>query len=374
LSYQLIFYNLVVRYNNRFIEMSKTDNLYCLILAGGKGRRLWPESTNHMPKQFIDFFGTGRTQIQETYERFRSFLPADHIYIITHVSYVDTMKQQIPDIPEKNIIAEPIWRNTAPSTAWGAFRISRLHPGSTIIVAPSDHLVMNVEKFSDAVEKASEFVETHESMVVMGVKPTRPEPGYGYIQKDQPVADGIFKVRSFTEKPNRDFAKVFMESDEFCWNTGIYVAKGRVLLNSLRNLLPSVLRKVDIKSITTEQENAYIQEHFPAYPNVTIEQGVFEKTPQATVMHCDFGWADLGTWHGIYEVEHKMEGDNVVLNSDVILDDAHGNIIKVPKGHLAVINGLNGFIVVEKGDTLLICPREDSSALIRKYSAEVEIR
>lgn len=354
--------------------MSKTDNLYCLILAGGKGRRLWPESKEDMPKQFIDFFGTGRTQMQQTFDRFRSFLPAERILVSTSVEYVDYVKKQLPEVPDDNILAEPVGRNTAPSAAWGAFRVSRLNPDGVIVVTPSDHLVMDVEKFACDITRACEYAAEHDTLLTIGIQPTRPEPGYGYIQKDEPVTDGIFRVRSFTEKPNRDFAMVFMESGEFCWNTGIYVAKSKHLLNSFSNLLPPVLRKVDTRNITTEQENVYIQEHFPSYPNVTIEQGVFDKTPQATVMHCDFGWADLGTWHGIYEVEHKMDGDNVVLDSDVILDDAHGNIIKVPKGHLAVINGLSGFIVVEKGDTLLICPREDSSALIRKYSAEVEIR
>ena len=355
-------------------RMDKTNNLYCLILAGGKGRRLWPESRVSLPKQFIDFFGSGCTQIQQTYNRFRSFLPADHILVSTAADYVDLVKQQLPEVPECNILAEPLWRNTAPSVAWGAFRVSGFNPDASVIIAPADHLVMDQEKFSVAAVRASEFVSTHDSLLVMGVEPTRIEPGYGYIQKDAPVADGIFRVRSFTEKPEREFARMFIESGEFYWNTGIFVAGVRYLINRFDTLMPQVLRNLDAGKVTIEEENRFMKENFPVYPNVSMEQGVLEKTPDVTVMHCDFGWADLGTWHGIYEVEHKTEGDNVVLDSDVIIDDAHGNIIKVPKGHLAVINGLNGFIVVENGDTLLICPREDSSALIRKYSAEVEIR
>jgi mannose-1-phosphate guanylyltransferase len=354
--------------------MDRTDNLYCIILAGGKGRRLWPESTPALPKQFIDFFGTGRTQIQDTYDRFRNFLPADHILVSTSTVYVDMVRRQLPDVPEKNILVEPIWRNTAPSVAWGAFRVARSNPDASVIVAPADHLVMNRGKFAEAAVRASAFVETHDTLLVMGVEPTRTEPGYGYIQKDEPVEDGIFRVRSFTEKPEREFARMFIESGEFYWNSGIFVAGVRHLIDCFSALLPQVLRNLDADSITLEEENRYMAEHFPVYPNVSMEQGVLEKASDVTVMHCDFGWADLGTWHGIYEVEHKTDGDNVVLDSDVILDEAHGNIIKVPKGHLAVINGLEGFIVVENGDTLLICPREDSSALIRKYSAEVEMR
>lgn len=354
--------------------MDKTNNLYCIILAGGKGRRLWPESTANMPKQFIDFFGSGRTQIQQTYDRFRSFLPADHILISTSHDYVDLVKQQIPDIPEENILAEPVWRNTAPCVAWGAYRVACIDPNASVIIAPADHLVMDREKFASAAIKASEYVSAHDSMLVMGATPTRIEPGYGYIQKDGQVGDGIYKVRSFIEKPERDFAKVFIKSGEFYWNTGIFVSGARSLINRFNNLLPQVLRSIEQKKLSIEEENRYMAENFPLYPNVSMEQATLEKSENVTVMHCDFGWADLGTWHGIYEVEHANEGDNVVLDSDVILDNAHGNIIKVPKGHLAVINGLEGFIVVENNDTLLICPREDSSALIRKYSAEVEIR
>ncbi len=354
--------------------MDKTSNLYCVILAGGKGRRLWPESTVGMPKQFIDFFGSGRTQIQQTYDRFSTFLSKDHILVSTSQEYLDIVRQQLPDIPEDNILAEPVWRNTAPCVAWGAYRALQFNPEATVIIAPSDHLVMDREKFASAAIKASEFASTHDTLLVMGATPTRVEPGYGYIQKDGAVGDNIYKVRSFTEKPDREFAKVFIDSGEFYWNTGIFVAGARYMINSFNNLLPQVLRTIEPKQLSIEEENEYMTENFPLYPNVSIEQGVLEKSKDVTVMHCDFGWADLGTWHGIYEVEHTNKGDNVVLDSDVILDNARGNIIKVPKGHLAVINGLEGYIVVENGDTLLICPREDSSALIRKYSAEVEIR
>lgn len=354
--------------------MDKTKNLYCVILAGGKGRRLWPESTVGLPKQFIDFFGSGRTQIQQTYDRFSTFLPKDHILVSTSQEYTDILRQQLPDIPEDNILAEPVWRNTAPCVAWGAYRALQFDPEATVIIAPADHLVMDRDKFAKAAIKASEFVSTHDTLLVMGATPTRIEPGYGYIQKDGPVGDNIYKVRSFTEKPDREFAKVFIDSGEFYWNTGIFVAGARYMINSFNNLLPQVLRRIEPKELSIEEENEYMTENFPLYPNVSIEQGVLEKSRDVTVMHCDFGWADLGTWHGIYEVEHTNNGDNVVLDSDVILDNARGNIIKVPKGHLAVINGLEDFIVVENGDTLLICPRKDSSALIRKYSAEVEIR
>ncbi len=356
--------------------MNIINNLYCLILAGGKGRRLWPESVVDMPKQFIDFFGTGRTQLQQTYDRFRRFLPSDHIFISTNVSYKDIVAGQLPELPQDNILAEPIWRNTGPSIAWGAFRMNRLNNDSIIIVAPSDHHVINEDAFKRNVLKGAEFAAVNNTILTMGVVPTRPEPGYGYIQFKGRVEEGIYSIRSFTEKPDREFAKVFLESGEFFWNTGMFMSSTRNLLNCMRILLPPRFNTLSEKreSLSIEAENEYIKEYFPLCPNVSMEQGIIEKTPDVNVMKCDFGWADLGTWHAIYEAERCNDGDNVVLDSDVILDNAHGNIIKIDKGRLAVINGLNGYIVVEKGNTLLICPREDSSALIRKYSAEVENR
>ncbi len=357
-------------------DKTTTDKLYVLILAGGKGRRLWPASVVDTPKQFIDFFGSGRTQLQQTFERFRRFVSPDHILVSTNVIYRDIVKKQIPGIKDENILAEPIWRNTGPATAWGTYRIFNRDNDAVVVVSPSDHHVVDAEKFEECVMAGARFAETHDRLLTMGVTPTRPEPGYGYIQFEGEIEKGIYGVRSFTEKPDREFAQVFIDSGEFLWNTSLLVSNAGCMLRAMSALLPSVFKR--IKSFggnhTAEEENRYVMERFPRYPNVSMEEGVLEKTRDVAVMKCDFGWADLGTWHGIYEAERRSEGDNVVLDSDVILDNARGNIIKIPKGHLAVINGLDGYIVVEKGDTLLICPREDSSALIRKYSAEVEIR
>ncbi len=353
-----------------------TDRLYCLILAGGRGRRLWPESLPDMPKQFLDFFSTGRTQIQETYDRYRQFLPASHILISTNERYRDLVKEQLPEVCDDNILAEPIWRNTGPSTAWGAFRLYERDADSITIVSPADQHIVDTRKFQDNMLTGAEFVASHDTILTMGVKPTRAEPGYGYIQFDKPVGDNIFEVKTFTEKPDRSFAQMFVDSGEFFWNTGLFLASSATLLTLIRKQIPPILQHFSKtkENHTIEQENEYIASYFPLYPNVSMEKGVIEKTPEVNVMKCDFGWADLGTWHGIYEATTRNNDDNVVLDSDVILENAHKNIIKVPKGHLAIINGLDGYIVVEKGDTLLICPREDSSALIRKYSAEVEIR
>lgn len=355
--------------------MYKTENLYCLILAGGKGRRLWPESRPELPKQFVDLFGTGRTQLQQTWDRFRKILPASHILISTSTIYRDIVKEQIPDVHDSNILAEPIWRNTAPSIVWGAHRVNIYNRDACLIVAPSDHMVLGDEKFEKDVMKGYEFVSHNDYILVLGVKPTRPEPEYGYIQMDEECTERIYHARSFTEKPELEFAKMFIESGEFLWNTSIIMTKAESLLERVREEFPPVLRNINARAadFTIEDENKYMQEKFPSYPNISFEQGVLEKSKGVYVMNCKFGWTDLGTWHSIYESEHKVDGDNVVLGSEVIVEDSRDNIIKMPKGHLAVINGLEGFIVVEKDNVLLICPQKDSSALIRKYATQVDI-
>lgn len=352
------------------------NNLYCLILAGGKGRRLWPYSRVKLPKQFIDFFGCGKTQLQMTYERFRKFIPADHILVSTNIEYRDLVKEQLPELNDANILAEPIWRNTAPSIAWGTHRVYHYNNNACIIIAPSDQQIIGDEAFERNICCGYEYVKMHDCIMTLGVKPTRAECGYGYIQLKENITESIYSVRSFTEKPGKDFAQMFMESGEFYWNTGIFMAKASHLLDRFRELFPVVLRNLDAGNVnfTIDDENRYVSEHFCSYPNISMEQGILDKTTGVDVMKCDFGWADLGTWHSMYEASLKDESANVVLDSDVILENSNNNIIKVEKGHLAVINGLNGYIVVEKDDVLLICPKEDSSALIRKYSAEVEIR
>lgn len=356
--------------------MKETNNLYCIILAGGKGRRLWPCSRPDMPKQFIDFFGTGRTQLQQTYDRFRKILPSNHIFVSTNTNYKDIVHEQLPDLELCNILPEPIWRNTAPSVAWATHRIYHFNEEASIVVVPSDQLIINEEAFATDIMTGFQFVANNNQVLTLGVKPTRPEPGYGYIQAGNEIADNMFEVQSFTEKPDRDFARMFIESGEFFWNSGIFMSKASHLLDCFREMLPAILRNIDVKdtNFTTDDENAYIQQNFPSYPNISMEKGILDRSDDVNVLICHFGWADVGSWHGIYEATEHNNGENVVLDSDAILDNSRNNIIKLPKDHLAVINGLNGYIVAEKDGVLLICPREDSSALIRKYSAEVELR
>ena len=320
-------------------DKMNTNNNYCLILAGGRGLRLWPYSRMSFPKQFVDFFGVGRSQLQQTFDRFAQLIDTSHIFVSTNESYADIVRNQLPELPSENILVEPIYRSTAPSVAWASHRILRLCADANIVVTPSDQAIQKEDAFQRDIIRGLEFVSRTDGMLTLGVKPTRPEPGYGYIQMGKEVENDVFAVQSFTEKPDREFAQMFMKSGEFYWNTGLFLLNARFAFKRFSELLPPVLRQYDAEN------------------------------PQF-----DFGWADLGTWHGMYETMRKGEKDNVVIDSDVILEDSSNNIIKLAKGKLGVINGLDGFIVVEKDNVLLICKKEDSSAKVRKYVNEVRLK
>ncbi|MCD8296182.1 MAG: NTP transferase domain-containing protein [Prevotella sp.] len=353
-------------------------NNYCIILAGGKGKRLWPCSREDCPKQFLDFFSTGKTLLQKTYDRIVRFLPPENIYVTTNKAYTHYVTWQLPELPSDNILSEPIFRDTAPSAAWAVYRILHVNPDARVIVMPSDQAVFKEDVFINNLQEGLEFVGKNDCILAMGVKPTRPEPGYGYVQIGDLTDQGnVFKVKSFTEKPDRKFAEMFMNSGEFYWNTGIFLSNVRYLRASLLKILPSILRNVETTEETPyniEKELKFIDDNYPSFPNISIDHGIFDKSDNVYVMKCDFGWADLGMWHSIYENISKGEGDNVVIGSQVILEDSKNNIIKLPNDHMGIINGLDGYIVAEKGNVLLICRKEDSSALIRKYINEVQVK
>lgn len=357
------------------MEISKHN--YCVILAGGRGRRLWPCSRDLYPKQFIDFFGTGRTQLQGTYDRFAKLLPTKNIYICTCKEYLPLVREQLPEMPERNILVEPIHRNTAPSVAWATMRILNIDQKANIVITPSDQMVLHEDSYVKSLETGFCYVSENDVLLVMGVKPTRPEPGYGYIQLgDLSCKPDVFRVKSFTEKPEREFATMFMESGEFYWNTGVFIANAHHLIATFEHVFPTVLRnlKVEKPTYSYEEEMAYVAENYSRYPNLSLDYAILEQSTDVYVMRCDFGWADIGTWHGIYEFMHRGDGDNVVVNCETMLEESHNNIIKLPKGKLGVISGLDGYIVAEEGNVLLICKKGDSSAMVRKYVNEVQLK
>ncbi len=354
----------------------RTDN-YCVILAGGHGRRLWPSSRKACPKQFVDFFGTGRTQLQSTFDRMLKTIPLENIFVTTRRRYTQLVREQLPELPEGNVLSEPVSRNTAPSVAWAGAHIHRFSEDANIIVVPSDQFVIDEDRFQEDVRRGLDFVSQNNIILTMGIKPTRPEPGYGYIQIGEPtLVNGIYKVQSFTEKPNREFAQLFMDSGEFLWNTGMFLSNVRFLREfCIHHITDAPSRLAPVKDMTSDQEEIdYVQAHYPSYPNLSMDKLALELSGTSYVMRCNFGWADLGTWHSIYEFKQTQPMDNVVIDSEVLLENCRGNIIRLPKGHIGVINGLEGYIVAEQGNVLLICKKGDSSALIRKYINEVSLR
>ena len=354
------------------------ENNYCVILAGGKGRRLWPSSTMERPKQFVDFFGTGRSLLQQTYDRMARIIPANHIYVATSHLFLDRVRQQLPEIPAEHVLAEPICRNTAPAIAWAGRRIHRESDYARIIAVPADQLILDEQTFAQNVLDGLDFAAENDIILTMGIKPSRPEPGYGYIQIGEPtLATGIHKVQSFTEKPEREFAKVFMDSGEFLWNTGMFLMNVVFLREWYLKVIPDMPYRMAnlVGKSSLDDEAQYVQTHYPAYPNLSMDKAALELSDDVYVMKCDFGWADIGTWHGMYECMQKTEDANVVLQeSEVLMENCRNNIVSLPKGHIGVLNGLDGYIVAEQGDVLLICPKGDSSSLIRKYVNEVGIK
>lgn len=355
--------------------MNYNNDNYCVILAGGKGRRLWPASRENAPKQFLDFFSTGRTLLQQTFDRMKNIIAPENIFVATNEEYGHFVSEQLSELPEENVLLEPVSRNTAPSVEWATYRILHRNEKARILTVPADQMVMDADAFRRDVCDGLDWVGAHDGLLAIGVKPTRPEPGYGYIQfEGEADASGIYKVKSYTEKPEREFAEMFMNSGEFYWNTGLFIARCSTMRNSLKAQFPPVLSVIDSASVySLEAEQAHIAKRYSAYPNLSVDSAVLEKGTNVYVKNASFGWADLGTWHSMYETMSKCMGDNVVIGNKVKLDNCHGNIVKMPDDHVAVLNGLDGYIVAEKGNVLLVCKKEDSSALVRKYINEVRM-
>lgn len=351
-----------------------TDN-YCVIMGGGIGSRFWPFSRKSLPKQFLDFFGTGRSLLQQTFDRFRKIIPQENIIIVTNEIYKDLVKSQLPELSDEQILLEPLRRNTAPCITWAAYHIQALNPKANIVVAPSDHLILKESEFLTAVEKGLQFVSESDKLLTLGIKPNRPETGYGYIQIDDPAGENFYKVKTFTEKPELELAKVFVNSGEFYWNSGLFLWNVSTILKAVKRLLPELHAHLEPgKSVYgTDGEMEFINRHFPECPSISIDFGVMEKADNVYVSLGDFGWSDLGTWSSLYDLSEKDEQHNVVLKSKSLMYDCRDNIVALPEDKLAVISGLEGYLVAESDNVLLICKKDEESA-IRKYVNDAQIK
>ncbi len=399
-------------------------------MAGGIGSRFWPFSREEKPKQFLDFFGTGKSLLQMTVDRFRPIVPIENMFIVTNVAYKQIIVEQIPDLAEVQILCEPARRNTAPCIAYATAHIRALclqkaykwtkdectqYEGYTkegsmkgnknlpkyqdidwskpemqanIVVAASDHLILEEEKFRDTICKAFEFVSQNKAIATLGMQPTRPETGYGYIQylkstKDECTMDegctkdeytnGIYPVKTFTEKPNLEMAKVFLESGDFLWNSGIFIWNLQTISEAFRYLLPEVadhFREGELL-MGTEKEEAFIEEIFPKCPNISIDYGIMEKAENVFVLPSSFGWSDLGTWGSLYELSEKDEAGNVSLHSEALFYEANGNVVTLEPGKLAVVQGVDDMIIAEQKGVLLVCKKAEEQR-IKQFVADAK--
>lgn len=338
-------------------------NYYALILAGGIGSRFWPISRTAHPKQFIDILGTGKTLIQQTYDRFLKIVPKENIFILTNESYIHLVQEQLPDLDNSQILAEPIMRNTAPCIAYGSHKILKLNPEASIVVAPSDHLIMDSEEFTRCIKKSLDTASNHDCLISLGIKPSRPDTGYGYIQYNtKKIGDDFFMVKTFTEKPNKELAKTFVQSGDFLWNAGIFVWSVKSILNAFKKYLPEMndIFKEGEALYNTAEEQEFVHSAFSQCTNLSIDYGIMEKAENVYVLPSEFGWSDLGTWASVYDLSDKDYVGNAVIPSEmVIMYDSSNCMVNVPKGKLVIMQGLHDFIVVEENNTLLICPRSE---------------
>ncbi len=351
------------------------NNNYCVIMGGGVGSRFWPFSKEQKPKQFLDFFGTGRSLLQSTFDRFKKIVPIENIFIVTNDAYAEITRQQLPELSDSQILREPMRRNTAPCIAFACYRIRAINQDANIVVAPSDHLILKEDQFIADIKKGLEFVAKNPVLLTLGIKPGRPETGYGYIQVSEENIDGIHKVKTFTEKPDHELAQKFYESGEFVWNSGIFLWNVNTILEAFKNYLPDVSNKFNEGKdlFNTPKEKEFIDACFPVCPNISIDYGIMEKAENVYVITSDFGWSDLGTWGSLHEIAEKDENNNACLNCKALFFESYGNIVAMSDGKVVVLQGLEDYIVAESDNALLICKKSEEQR-IKHFVTEVKFR
>jgi mannose-1-phosphate guanylyltransferase len=343
-------------------------------MAGGIGTRFWPMSRTNFPKQFLDILNIGKTLIQTTFDRFASFIPLENIYVVTSDEYVNIVKKQLPTLPLQNILAEPSRKNTAPCIAYISFKLNQLDPHALLVVAPADHMISDNIAFTKVCFEALSFVKKHNAFITLGINPTYPNTGYGYIQYEQhSVSDNVYKVKTFTEKPNLELAKTFIASGEFLWNAGIFVWQVKNIIVAFEKYLPEVydLFNSQKEKFNTSEEEAALQEIYPFSTNISIDFGIMEKADNVYVIPSSFGWSDIGTWNSAYEHLNKDHNANAVSGHNVMLMDASNCIVHAPENKLVVLQGLKDYIVVDTGDVLLVCKKEKEQE-IKEFVGDVK--
>lgn len=358
--------------------MTPNSNYYCVIMAGGIGARFWPMSKTSRPKQFIDILGTGKTLIQMTFNRFLPLCPPENIYIVTNEIYRHLVLEQLPAISPEQVLCEPSRRNTAPCIAYANHVIMQRNPDAVMVVAPSDHIILNEQEFVNNVAAAMKAATTNDWLITLGIEPSRPDTGYGYIQyledKVSPEVEQLRKVKTFTEKPSYDIAVSFLESGDFLWNAGIFIWSLQHINKAFNVYLPEVneLFREGLGKYGTAEEQEFIRQTYAVCRNISIDYGVMEKATNVYVMVVNFGWSDLGTWGSLYDIRQKDADLNAVVGNNVMLYDSKGCIVNMPKDKLVVLQGLDDYIVVEDDNALLVCRKRDEQ-MIRQFVNDIMV-
>jgi mannose-1-phosphate guanylyltransferase len=350
-------------------------NNYVAIMAGGIGSRFWPMSRTNYPKQFLDILNTGKTLLQSTYDRYHAFIPNQNIYIVTSEEYIPIIQQQLPQLPPENIIGEPERKNTAPSIAYISFKLQKMNPEANLIVAPSDHLIEDPQKFQHNCLQALNFTARNNAFVTLGIKPTNPNTGYGYIQKECSTTNipGIYPVKRFTEKPDRETATAFVNSGEYFWNSGIFIWKVRDIISAFRLHSPDLYDVFlpGLADFNTAKEKAAITHIFNYCTSISIDYAIMEKAKNVFVIPADFNWSDLGTWNSAWEIFEKDEAQNAIAGENTLLVDSNGCVIHSTEKKLVMVGGMDDLIVVNTKDALLICKKENEQQ-IKEYLVKIK--
>lgn len=352
-------------------------NQYCIIMAGGVGSRFWPMSRQSMPKQFLDILGTGKSFIRHTYERFAKIIPDENFLVVTNIKYKKLVLEHIPEIKPEQVLAEPVGRNTAPCIAYAAWKLKKTNPNASMVVTPADHLILNEDEFRNVIKECIEFAGKEDIMMTIGIKPNRPDTGYGYIQIDNKTPqpnEHIYKVKTFTEKPNSEMAQIFVDSGEFFWNSGIFIWKVSTIMKAMEQFLPEMhhqFRSIE-QFYNTDEEQSHIEQIYPECRNISIDFGIMEKATNVYVRCSDFGWSDIGTWNSLYQYSQKDDSGNVI-NKNCITYNTERCIIKNENDSLTVIEGLKDYIVINSGGVLMICPK-DKEQDVKKFVDDVKFK
>jgi mannose-1-phosphate guanylyltransferase len=350
-----------------------TPNTYVAIMAGGVGSRFWPVSREDRPKQFLDLLGVGKSLLRLTFERFLDLCPASNIFVVTNAAYTDLVAEQLPELATHQILGEPSRNDTAPCVAFTALRLATLNPEATLIIAPSDHLILQPEAFLQLLRQAVAFAHRREALLTIGIRPTHPNTGYGYIQVGPPETEGIFRVERFTEKPDTITARRFVESGQYLWNAGIFIWSIPAILKAFQQLAPDIYRILAAGKdyYGTEHEAAFLEAHYPNTRKISVDIAILEKANNVFTLPADFGWSDLGTWSSIHEQSEKDELGNVLQSNTTLLYEVKNSLVRAPQGKLVVLGGLHDYIVVDEGDVLLIWPKSDEQA-VKQVRADVQ--